>query len=114
DKQINDLQATLSGSIKIKDNENLDTSRVGIGVVVTLEDLDNNNKIYKYMLVGSEELSILADIQSDLNVQCISQKSPVGHAILNEPAGTVVEVKIPRGTRNLKIVSIDKPEETDF
>ncbi|MBQ9896767.1 MAG: transcription elongation factor GreA, partial [Synergistaceae bacterium] len=55
DKQINNLQATLSGSIKIKDNENLDTSRVGIGVVVTLEDLDNNNKIYKYMLVGSEE-----------------------------------------------------------
>ena len=114
DKQINDLQATLSGSVKIKDNENLDTSRVGIGVVVTLEDLDHDNKIYKYMLVGSEELSILADIQSDLSVQCISQKSPVGHAILNETQGSIVEVKIPKGTRNLKIISIDKPEETEF
>ena len=114
DKQINDLQATLSGSVKIKDNEDLDTSRVGIGVVVTLEDLDHDNKIYKYMLVGSEELSILADIQSDLSVQCISQKSPVGHAILNETQGSIVEVKIPKGTRNLKIISIDKPEETEF
>lgn len=110
--QIDELQATLSGNVHIKDSETLDTSRVGIGVVVTLEDQDQSGKIYKYMLVGSEELSILVDIPS--NVQCISQKSPVGHAIMNETPDTFVEVKTPRGTRHLKIISIDKPEETEF
>ncbi len=103
--RISDLEAILS-KVTVIDDEKLDTTRAGVGLRVTLEDMDRSGILFTYDLVGSEELSGAA-VSSD-GVQRISQKSPVGQAISGHIVGDEVLVKIPRGTRKLKIVSIAK------
>lgn len=103
--RILDLESILS-KVTVIDDEKLDTTRAGVGLRITLEDLDHAGKTFTYDLVGSEELSGAA-MSSD-GVQRISQKSPVGQAISGHSAGEEVLVKIPRGTRRLRIVSIAK------
>ncbi len=88
------------------DADKLDTNRAGVGLRITLEDLAIAGKTFTYDLVGSEELSGAA-VSSD-GIQRISQKSPVGQAISGHLVGDEVLVKIPRGTRKLRIVSIAK------
>ena len=103
--RIADLEAILS-KVTVIDDEKLDTTRAGVGLRITLEDMDREGKLFTYDLVGSEELSGAA-VSSD-GVQRISQKSPVGQAISGHLVDDEVLVKIPRGTRRLKIVSIEK------
>lgn len=103
--RIMELEVMLS-KVNVVDEANLDTNRVGIGLTVSLRDLDSK-KDYTYTLVGSEELSS-SNKESASTVQRISQKSPVGQAILGHAIGDEVHVKIPRGTRRLKITSIDR------
>ena len=103
--RIADLENTLSKAVVI-DETKLDTNRAGVGLRITLEDLDRGGKQYTYDLVGSEELSGAAF--SEGGIQRISQKSPVGQAITGHLIGDEVIVKIPRGTRKLKIVAIEK------
>ena len=102
--RILDLENTL-GSAVVIDEEKLDTTKAGIGLRISLEDLDTG-KSYTYDLVGSEELSGAA--VSPGGIQRISQKSPVGQAISGHAIGEEVIVKIPRGQRRLKITAIEK------
>ena len=104
ESRIRELENILS-NVKVVDVENLDTTRVAIGLTVTLEDIDRPGKVYKYTLVGSEELSGI-NLSGELKI--ISQKSPVGQAILGHVAGDEVVFKIPKGMRRLKILSIAK------
>ncbi len=103
--RISDLEIILS-KVTVIDDEKLDTTRAGVGLRITLEDLDVEGKIYTYDLVGSEELSGAA--VSAGGIQRISQKSPVGQAITGHSIGEEVTVKIPRGFRKLKIIAIEK------
>ncbi len=103
--RIADLENTLS-KVTVIDETKLDTTRAGVGLRITLEDLDHGGKHYTYDLVGSEELSGAAF--SEGGIQRISQKSPVGQAITGHLVGDEVLVKIPRGTRKLKIFAIEK------
>ena len=103
--EILHLENTLN-SAKIVDEEKIDTTKVGIGLKVTLDDLDNSGKTYTYTLVGSEELAVIGIPAGGM--QSISQKSPVGQAITGHSVGDVVTVKIPRGLRHLKITAIER------
>ena len=103
--RILDLETTL-GKVTVIDEDKLDTTKVGVGLRITLEDLDVKGKTYTYDLVGSEELSGAAF--SAGGIQRISQRSPVGQAISGHVVGDEVLVKIPRGTRKLKILRITK------
>ena len=103
--RIHDLEDTLS-KVTVIDEEKLDTTRAGVGLRVTLKDLDHEGKLYTYEIVGSEELSGASVSAS--GVQRISQKSPVGQAVLGHVIGEEVIVKIPRGTRKLRIAAIEK------
>ena len=105
ENRIADLEKIL-GSVIVIDDDKLDTTRAGVGLRITLEDLDTAGKQYTYDLVGSEELSGAA-MSSD-GIQRISQKSPVGQAISGHLVGDEVLVKIPRGTRKLRILAITK------
>ncbi len=96
----------ILNNAKIVDEEKIDTTKVGIGLKVTLEDLDNPGKTYTYTLVGSEELAIIGIPSGEM--QSISQKSPVGQAITDHKVGDEVSVKIPRGIRHLKITAIER------
>ena len=65
-----ELEVMLS-KVNVVDEANLDTNRVGIGLTVSLQDLDSK-KDYTYTLVGSEELSS-SNKESASAVQRISQ-----------------------------------------
>ncbi len=106
--RILELESML-GKVTVIDEEKLDTNRVSIGLTVTLEDLDTPSKSYTYTLVGSEELFSAGDAPGQA-VQRISQRSPVGQAIMGHIAGDEVAVKIPRGIRHLKITKISRAD----
>ena len=103
--RILDLEATLS-KVTVIDEEKLDTTRAGVGLKITLKDLDHEGKLYTYELVGSEELSGASVSAS--GIQRISQKSPVGQAVSGHVVGDEVLVRIPRGIRRLRITAIEK------
>jgi transcription elongation factor GreA len=95
--RILQLEVQLSKA-RILDEETLDTRKVSLGLTVTLEEMTPPSKQYTYTIVGSEE--------ADPKTHSISQKSPVGQAILGKTVGEEVYVKIPKGVRHLKIVEI--------
>ncbi len=95
--RILQLEMQLSKA-KILDEDKLDTKKVSLGLTVTLKEMTNPAKSYTYTIVGSEE--------ADPKNHSISQKSPVGQAILGKAVGDEVYVKIPKGVRHLKITKI--------
>ncbi len=103
--RIHDLEETLS-KVTVIDEDKLDTTKAGVGLRVSIKDLDHEGKIYTYEIVGSEELSGAAVSAS--GIQRISQKSPVGQAVSGHVVGDEVVVRIPRGTRRLRITAIEK------
>ena len=98
---------TMLAKTRVVDEEKLDTHKVAIGLTVTLQDLASSKKRYTYTLVGSEELSS-SDAPNEM--QRISQRSPVGQAILGRVVGDEVYVKIPKGVRHLKILKIERTD----
>ena len=100
--RILQLKIQLSKA-RILDEDKLDTNKVSLGLTITLKEMSTPSKQYTYTIVGSEE--------ADPKTHCISQKSPVGQAILGKAVGDEVYVKIPRGIRHLKITKIALAEK---
>ena len=92
------------GKAKILDEDSLSTEKVSLGLTVTLKEMSSPSKLYTYTIVGSEE--------TDPKTHYISQKSPVGQAILGKAVGDEVYVKTPRGVRHLKITKIKLTDKT--
>ena len=82
---------------KVVDIDDIDTSHVNLGTTVEIKDLDND-KLYTYMLVGTEE--------SDPTDNKISIASPVGRALVGRSIGDEISVRTPKRLRRLKILSI--------
>ena len=102
--RILQLEMQLSKA-RVLDEENLDTKKVSLGLTVTLKEMTPPSKHYTYTIVGSEE--------TDPKAHNISQKSPVGQAILGKAVGDEVYVKIPKGVRHLKITKIELAGKKD-
>jgi transcription elongation factor GreA len=77
--------------------EEVDTTTVGFGAVVTVRDLGLDEE-WDYSIVGPLE----ADPENDR----ISYESPLGAAFIGKKKGDVVEVEIPAGTARYKILNI--------
>ena len=90
------LETRLSKA-KVVDMTDVDASKVALGTTVTILDLDTQAK-YSYVIVGSEE--------SAPKQNRISASSPVGQALMNKEVGAEVPVRVPRGTRKLRILDI--------
>ena len=95
--RILQLEMQLSKA-KILDEDKLDTKRVSMGLTVTLKEMTSPPKSYTYNIVGSEEV--------DPRTHSISQKSPVGQAIIGKSVGDEVHVNTRKGMRHLKITKI--------
>ena len=100
--RILQLEVQLSKA-KILDEDKLDTKRVSMGLTVTLKEMTPPSKLFTYKIVGSEEV--------DPKIHSISQKSPVGQAILGKTVGEEVHVKTKKGVRHLKITKIALSEK---
>lgn len=96
ESRIQWLEYQLSKA-KVIDSSNIDSSKVTLGTTVTIQDIDTSN-IFNYTIVGSEE--------SDPRENKISSASPVGQAVMGRLINEEVDVKVPKGTRKLKILDI--------
>jgi len=84
---------------RIINNDEVDTDTVSIGSTVLLEDLEFGDKV-EYTIVGTAE--------SDPFKNKISNESPVGKAIIGQKKGSVVDVQVPAGIIQYKIIDIKK------
>ncbi|GIP01463.1 transcription elongation factor GreA [Paenibacillus sp. FSL W8-0187] len=84
---------------RIINNDDINTDVVGVGNTVIVEDLEFGDTM-QYTIVGTAE--------SDPLNNKISNESPVGKAIIGKQKGSVVDVNVPAGVIQYKIVDIKK------
>ena len=84
---------------RIINNEDVDTDTVSVGSKVTLIDVEFGDEV-QYSIVGTAE--------SNPAAHKISNESPVGKAILGKQKGSTVDVTVPAGVIQYKIVDIQK------
>ncbi len=83
----------------VVDEGDVDTSSVGVGVLVHVKDQKSGDS-KKFHIVGSAE--------ANLAEQKLSNESPIGRALLGHKRGDVVTVDTPRGPKKkLKITKIE-------
>ncbi|MGI6605682.1 MAG: transcription elongation factor GreA [Peptococcia bacterium] len=84
-------------NVRVIDNTGNDNNVVHLGAKITLQDLENGEKL-EYTLVGSAE--------ADPMKNKISNESPVGKAIIDQKKGAIVKVNVPAGVIKYKILDI--------
>jgi transcription elongation factor GreA len=73
---------------------------VDLGERVRLRDLETGKRL-EYQLVGT--------LEANPTVGLVSAASPIGRALIGRRRGEVAVVEAPRGTRQLKILSVTQP-----
>lgn len=89
----------LLKNAKVIDDEDISVETVSIGTLVTVKDLTFDETV-EYKIVSSAE--------ADPSKLKISNESPVGKALMGYKIGDVVEVQVPDGAIQFKIVEIKK------
>lgn len=84
---------------RIINNDDVDTDTVSIGSKVILKDIEFGDEV-EYTIVGTAE--------SDPSQNKISNESPVGKAILGKAKGSIVDVNVPAGIIQYKIMDITR------
>jgi len=96
--RIRKMEEVLTRS-SIIDESAIATDKVGLMTRVTVLN-EKTGKQSEYQVVSQEE--------ADFDGGKISVSSPIGRALMNHVPGDVVQVKVPAGLINFKIVSIGK------
>ena len=94
--------ATLENMLRtaqVIDDEDINLDMVGIGTTVRVLDMEFNEEC-EYTIVGSAEADPLQNK--------ISNESPVGAGLLGHKAGETVDVEVPAGPLQMKILEIRK------
>lgn len=94
--RISHLNNTLA-NLRVIDISEIQSDKIQFGATVKYKLL-KEDKIQKWQIVGSEE--------ADADHKKMSIASPIARNILGKAVGDLVEVVIPRGTIQLKILSI--------
>ncbi len=95
--RIIDLENRIANA-DIIDPKRLSGDRVLFGATVTVEDVDTEEESV-YQIVGEDE--------SDVNAGKISVLSPFARALIGKEEGDTVELRTPRGSRELDIVAVE-------
>jgi len=98
--RISELTGKLNQS-DIIDCTKVECDRAVFGTVVSLLDLDTEEKV-TYQLLGPDD--------ADYDTGSISVQSPVGRAIVGHVVGDKLSVSIPRGDRHFEVISVEKSE----
>ncbi|MEC7226551.1 MAG: transcription elongation factor GreA [Candidatus Latescibacterota bacterium] len=98
EQRISRLEDTLSRATLLE-NEAIPEDKVYIGATVELVDLKRDREL-TYMLVAPEE--------ADFEAGKISTTSPIGKGLLGHSEGEEVEIKVPAGVLNYRIVKISR------
>jgi transcription elongation factor GreA len=84
---------------RIINSDDIETDVVSIGSKVNVKDMEFGETV-QYTIVGTAE--------SNPSENKISNESPVGKAILGKKKGSVVDVTVPAGVIQYKIIDIKK------
>ena len=98
ESRIHELEEILKTVIVIDDSE-IQTDVVDIGAIVTVFNKTAGREI-EYTIVGATEANPLKGK--------ISDRSPIGKAIVGKKAGDIVEVETPAGMITVEILNIRK------
>lgn len=96
--RIAELEEILLHAVIVDENE--DSSRVAIGVSVTVTNLDTKKQMPIYKIVGSQE----ADVMN----HCISEDSPFGKALMGAKKGDKITVEAPKGVIHYRVDKIER------
>ena len=96
--RIAELEEILFHAVIVDENE--DSSRVAIGVSVTVTNLDTKKQMPIYKIVGSQE----ADVMN----HCISEDSPFGKALMGAKKGDKITVEAPKGVIHYRVDKIER------
>ncbi len=91
--RIIEIENILKNAVVIEDTKSSQEVRVGSTV-----EFEYQGKKTKYTIVGFNEANPSAGL--------ISNESPIGQGLLGHKIGEVVEINLPRGVVNYKIISI--------
>lgn len=97
-RRIARLQDTLARA-QIFDPKGLNPEEITLLSTVQLQDLKKKRKI-TYTLVSPEEV--------DIDQNRISVQSPVAQALIGKKAGDIIQVEVPAGTLEFKILSVKR------
>ncbi|MBO8125781.1 MAG: transcription elongation factor GreA [Firmicutes bacterium] len=84
---------------QIIDDDEYDEETVKIGHKVTIKDMETGDE---------EEYQLVSSAESDPAKNKISNESPVGKAILGQKIGSIVDVQVPAGVIQYKIISVSR------
>jgi len=98
--RIGELKGKLNRA-DIIDCTKVECDRAVFGTVVSLLDLDTQEKV-TYQLLGPDD--------ADYDTGSISIYSPVGSAIVGHSVGDKISVELPRGERHLEVIEIARPQ----
>ncbi len=101
--KIKELEALIENAV-IVDESKIDTKAVSLGSTVIVLDVEEDEEI-KYSIVGSNETNPLEGK--------ISDRSPVGSALMGARAGQTVSVTTPAGVYELKILDVYRAGKGD-
>jgi len=96
--KISKLESIIANARVLEDGD-MDTSKAYILSTVKLKNLKNKQEM-KYTLVAEQE--------ANLKQGKISIKSPVGKAILGKSVGDVIDIKVPAGSMQFKVLEITR------
>lgn len=86
--------------VRIIEDEDIPDDKVYIGAIVSLKDLDSDEKL-EYMLVSPEE--------ADYEENKLSVLSPVGKGLMGKAVGEKCEIDVPAGKLTYEILKIKRP-----
>lgn len=97
--EIAEIEAMLK-NVSIIDEDTINTNIIEVGAIIKVKLLSKGGKEISYQLVGSAE--------ADPYQGRISNKSPVGHALIGHRKGDVIDVATPSGINRIEILDIGK------
>lgn len=98
ESQIAELRRILQVA-QILDEDSIPTDYVGLGSIVQLTGLDNDDEW---------ELTLVSPVEADPDHDYISDESPIGEAIVGKKVGDTVRVETPDGSVQYRLDSIRK------
>ena len=98
--RIKELEELLENAV-ILDESSIDTSVISLGSTVKVLD-EGSNMEFTYDLVGSNESNPVEGK--------ISDQAPIGAALIGKRAGDHVQVEVPNGVVNMKVLEVTRTQ----
>ena len=96
ESRIQQLEEQLKNA-KILDVGQLSTNAISVGTKVKILDMEFNEEMH-YRIVSS--------VESNQSMETITDESPVGKALIGHKVGDIVDVKVPAGVIQFKVLEI--------